>query len=384
MSQSVALSLPLTDACRWWNAIFFGVALLAFLFLYEESKFSNTEIGVSVPLSNFEGPPTESNELPKTDTKESSPKGIVVTASDTPSDIEVGTSRAVDPTHTHINPNIHQKTYWQRLAITTISPGPFNHFARHAWQPIQILFTVPAVAFMSLIYGVMLVWTTVMVTVLSSWMALPPYNFNASSIGLMSLPSFIGTTLGTLIAAPLSDALILYLSRRNNGIYEPEMRLWVMVPFIPFVPAGAFMFGFGLADGSSWVLIAVGYALCNFGTSPISSVALTYLTDSYTEVISHSLRPASCKTLIYGRQIVADALVSVTFTRNALSTIFVFAVSPWIANVGMKNVFITINVLGTVVFMGIFGFIYYGKSMRAMTARRYRHYAERQFEARQV
>lgn len=80
----------------------------------------------------------------------------------------------------------------------------------------------------------------------------------------------------------------------------------------------------------------------------------------------------------------ADALVSVTFTRNALSTIFVFAVSPWIANVGMKNVFITINVLGTVVFLGIFGFIYYGKSMRAMTATRYRYYAERQFEARQV
>lgn len=291
MSQSAAFILPLTITCRWWNAIFFGVALLAFLFLYEESKFSNTDIGVSVSLSNFEDPPTEPNALPKADTKEPSPKDIVVTASDTPSDIEVGTSRAVDPTHTHINPNIHQKTYWQRLAITTTSPGPFSHFARHAWQPIQILFTIPAVAFMSLIYGVMLVWTTVMVTVLSSWMALPPYNFNASSIGLMSLPSFIGTTLGTLIAAPMSDALILYLSRRNNGIYEPEMRLWVMVPFIPFVPAGAFMFGFGLADGSSWVLVAVGYALCNFGTSPISSVALTYLTDSYTEVMSYSLHP---------------------------------------------------------------------------------------------
>lgn len=150
---------------------------------------------------------------------------------------------------------------------------------------------------MSLVYGVMLAWSTVMVTTLSSWMALPPYNFDAASIGLMSLPAFIGTTLGTLVAGPLSDWWILYYARKNGGIYEPEMRLWVMIPFIPFVPAGAFMFGFGLADGSSWLLVAFGYAFCNFGTAPISSIALTYITDSYTEVSLTSSRlsvPLQC------------------------------------------------------------------------------------------
>lgn len=82
----------------------------------------------------------------------------------------------------------------------------------------------------------------------------------------------------------MADRTILILARRNKGIYEPEMRLWVMAPFVPFVPVGALMFGCGLNNGAPWPLIAVGYAICNFGTAPVCSIALTYLTDSYTEV----------------------------------------------------------------------------------------------------
>ena len=34
----------------------------------------------------------------------------------------------------------------------------------------------------------------------------------------------------------------------------------------------------------SWPIVAVGYVLMGFGLNPVSSVALTYITDSYTEV----------------------------------------------------------------------------------------------------
>jgi len=83
-------------------------------------------------------------------------------------------------------------------------------------------------------------------------------------------------------------------------------------------------------------------------------------------------------------QIVGDSLVAVTFTRNLLATIFVFALTPWIDRVGMQNVFITITVLGTVVLLFCFVFIFYGKRYRIQTASRYRYFAERQFEARRV
>ena len=83
-------------------------------------------------------------------------------------------------------------------------------------------------------------------------------------------------------------------------------------------------------------------------------------------------------------QIVGDSLVAVTFTRNLLSTIFVFVLTPWINAVGMMYVYVTIGVLGTVVLLFTFMFIYYGKRFRVWTAPRYRYYAGRQFEARKV
>ena len=342
----------------WWIAIFFGLALIAFLFLYEETKYSHTAIDGIAP-SDLQDPLAARPEERTSGTPEKKDGNLEATEAAVDEEADRGLSTV------QIDYTIPRKTYWQRLALYSKTPGSLRPFLRHSWQPLIILFTTPAVLFMSFVYGTMNTSTTVMITTLSSYMADPPYNFNSAQIGLMSVPPFIGTTLGALVTGPLSDWLILYLARKNRGIYEPEMRLWVVVAFIPFVPAGLFMFGIGLNNGAPWPLLAVGYALCQFGTTPASSIALTYITDSYTEIVG-------------------DALVGVTFTRNVFSTILIFVVTPWINGVGMKNVYITIGVILTVVLFGNFGFIYYGKKFRVMTTKRYRYYAERQFESRPV
>lgn len=128
-----------------------------------------------------------------------------------------------------------------------------------------------------------------MTAALSEFMIAPPYNFSASDIGLMSLAPFIGTTIGSLVCGPISDTIVLNLARRNNGIYEPEMRFWVFLPFIPFCLAGAWWFGYSLAEGKSWVQVAVAYGLCTFGSAPLQSLALTYMLDAYNG--EDTLRP---------------------------------------------------------------------------------------------
>lgn len=42
--------------------------------------------------------------------------------------------------------------------------------------------------------------------------------------------------------------------------------------------------GYALQDGQSWAAVAVAQGMCNFGSAPISSIALTYMTDAYNEV----------------------------------------------------------------------------------------------------
>ncbi|KAK7712627.1 hypothetical protein SLS64_005011 [Diaporthe eres] len=342
----------------WYMAIFFGVVLLAFIFGFEESKFDWTAAvihgvppspDVASTKSGAEGQ-ADKNQLASDPEKAS------------PSDLSPGEEPL---TSVQIDPSIPRKTYWQRLSLATTTPGPFMLFARHAYQPFQILFTIPGVAYMSLVYAVLLAWSTVMSAALSTYMILPPYDFNSTQIGLMNLAPFIGNTLGSLICGPLSDWTILRLAKRNNGIYEPEMRLWVFVPFIPFQVAGAFWFGYALQGGQSWVAVAFAFGICNFGSAPISSIALTYMTDAYNEIIG-------------------DALVALTFSRNTMSTIFVFSMTPWIGRVGMANVFNTIGAIGLSVLLFAFAFLWKGKLWRSRNTKRYKRFAAKQFDPRPI
>jgi MFS family permease len=253
----------------WWMAILFGVGLAAFVLLYEETMFD---------ASSIEGVPVMDNLDPKPQPTKEDLETSSITKADAVEESQP------TPEVVQIDRSIPAKTYWQKLALWTNSPVPFSEAAKHCYQPFIILFSIPGVFFMALVYGVMTACTTVPVTTLSSVMTLPPYNFGSSQIGLMGLPPFIGTTLGAAICGPLSDSIALALARRNGGIFEPEMRLWLAIVFTPLVPAGLFMFGIGLNNGTHWLLPAFGLGVSAIGVVPASSAALTYLTDSYTEV----------------------------------------------------------------------------------------------------
>ncbi|KAJ5775724.1 uncharacterized protein N7511_000735 [Penicillium nucicola] len=331
----------------WWMAILFGVGLVSFVFLYEETMFDASHIeGVPVPERRDSKPAPVKEDIE-------------------PSALEK--SMSMQDGHSYeaveIDYSIPVKGYWKKLALWTNSPVPFSEVAKHCYQPFLILFTFPGVFFMALVYGLMTACTTVPVTTLSSVMTLPPYNFGASQIGLMGLPPFIGTTLGALICGPLSDWIALYLAKRNGGVFEPEMRLWLALAFTPLVPAGLFMFGIGLNNGCHWLLPAFGLGVSSVGVVPASSAALTYLTDSYTEII-------------------ADSVVGVTFIRNLISTIFVFALQPWCNRVGLTWFYVTFGLIVTVCLVGNLLFIYYGKMFRAKLAGSYNHYSQKQLGSR--
>ncbi|KAJ5635051.1 major facilitator superfamily domain-containing protein [Penicillium longicatenatum] len=337
----------------WWMAIFFGICFVAFIFFYEESLYK-------VPVGMIDGISTSERKVEASETHGATKENEKI---DRIGDCLARTSSNCDIASPQIDISIPKKTYLQRLVPFTRPQGTLHHFFRHSYQPFLILFTIPSVLFMALIYGAMTACSTIMITTLSSYRALPRYSFNSSQIGLMSLPPFIGTSLGALVTGPLSDWIILFLARRNQGIYEPEMRLWAIAGFIPLVPAGILMFGLGLSRGAPWPVLAAGFALCAFGNAPASSVSLTYITDAYGEIV-------------------ADSLAGVSFVRNLFATALVFSLSLWIEGVGLANVFVTIAVLMTTILLGTFGFITYGKRLRHAMAGRYQYYAERQLDLR--
>ena len=216
----------------WWCAIFFGVTLVCVLFLFEESKFVPVIDGQTV------GPQTHGVQVEQSlDTK---------SGKQADDDAEVSNPGLLARQVT-INPDIKPKTYWQRMAwITPTSESMWPHF----WQPIVTLFTFPAVTYAAVTYGTTLAWFAIMTSLQATYMLYPPYNFDSIGVGLMNLAPFVGALIGFPIGGWLSDKSILWLTKRNNGIYEPEMRLWLALPFAIFGPASILMFGLGLAHVS--------------------------------------------------------------------------------------------------------------------------------------
>lgn len=183
-----------------------------------------------------------------------------------------------------IDESIPTMTYRQRLFKLTVSPGSISQLVMHVYQPFHIMLLIPGILYMAVVYGTSWAIMTIIGTNIAEYMPSPPYNFTPSAVGLMILPVFIGTCIGMAIVEPTCDRLILYLSKKNNGIYEPEMRLWLRLAFVPFVPAGLMMAGCGFWYSLPWPSIAVGFGTASLGISPANSIALTYVTDAYTEV----------------------------------------------------------------------------------------------------
>jgi MFS family permease len=256
-------------------AILFGVCFALFLCFYEETKFVDCITGLA-PADLTQQPVSVFS--PRGEKEDRKMKEHINTEFDGITCMRFGS------TAPEIDLSIPRKTYLEKLSLWSPSPGSFKFFVRHTYQPLVVTFTFPAAFYVSVVYGALTATWQVMITVVASVMPEPPYNFNASQVGLMTLAPFIGTTIGSLLVAPVSDRLVLRLAKRNGGLFEPEMRLWILLVFAPLVPTGILLFGYSLGNSKPWYIVAIGYAIFGLAMGPVSSASLTYLTDAYTNV----------------------------------------------------------------------------------------------------
>lgn len=206
----------------WWCVILFAAQLVLTVFLFEESKYT------AIVLASSQ-----------------QPAGSGGAAGPLSADLEKTTSQGMDRTLSHrfIDSRIPQKPYGQRMALITPTPGPVFHGPLDA---VKMLFTFGAVAYAAITFGSILALFSILTSVQAAYMFGPPYNFSAAGVGLMNLAPFIGSLPGAYIGGHLNDRCILLLSKRNGGVYEPEMRLWFVLPTAILAPASVLMLGLGI------------------------------------------------------------------------------------------------------------------------------------------
>lgn len=115
--------------------------------------------------------------------------------------------------------------------------------------------------------------------------AAPPYNFSPQTIGFFNISVLVGGLIGLFTCGPLSDWTAAYLTKKNNGVREPEMRLVAMVPYIIIMIIGSVVTAVGYDRHWPWqVIVIIGYSFLGIQVSALPSISSTYAVDSYKPV----------------------------------------------------------------------------------------------------
>ncbi|KAH6977786.1 membrane transporter [Fusarium venenatum] len=152
-------------------------------------------------------------------------------------------------------------------------------------RPLKLLFTSPIVFLLSLyinfVFGLLLLLFT---TIAKPFIQV--YDWSPEICGLAYIGVGIGFFIGISFVAKTSDTTVISLTRKNNGVYEPEMQLpygwssykrthWI-VPIIVLLPFGVGMMGIFSAvqiylvdsfpQHAASALAAMAFLRCPFGS----------------------------------------------------------------------------------------------------------------------
>ena len=165
--------------------------------------------------------------------------------------------------------------------------------------PLRMLFLSPIVFilsfYMSVVYGLLYLLFTTITGVFQG-----QYNWSPEICGLAFIGVGLGFFLSLALVAKLSDATVVRMTRANNGIFEPEMRLPACVFFAFFIPITFFWYGWAADKKVQWIVPILGLAPFGFGMIGIFMPIQTYLIDAFPEFAASSLAALTASRSLFG------------------------------------------------------------------------------------
>jgi MFS family permease len=215
-----------------------------------------------------------------------------------------------------------KETYAQQLRIFR---GRLNEesFWKNAWKPVPLI-AYPAVLFSTVVYGSYFTWLLTISVLSVSIFSAAPYELGPAQIGLTNLPLLVVGLIGSPLSGWLADAISKFMARRNNGIFEPEFRLVLMIPATIFATIGFLGFGISAQQGAPIVWPIVFMSIHSFSVPFASTASLTYVIDCHP-------RDAN------------QAFVTINFTKAVFTFAATTYANGWLAQMGPQVVFGTIT-----------------------------------------
>ncbi|KAF1940425.1 MFS general substrate transporter [Clathrospora elynae] len=264
-----------------------------------------------------------------------------------------------DADHVSEQFSIHYTDYYRDAPRKSYrqSLKPWNgRLVKDKWLRVMIrpfiLFAYPAVLWSSLVYALAIGWLIVLSESVAHIYRDVSYNFTPLQVGLVYISPFVGGVLGTAVAGRVSDLVVRFLARKNDGVYEPEFRLLMALPITISTVIGLMGFGWSAEERDNWIVPTVFFGIISFGCSLGSTTAITFVVDSY-------------------RMYAGEALVTLNFSKNVLhGFIFSLFFPRWLEASGSKNTFLAIGGLQLGCMLFSIPMYIYGKRARMWTVRR--------------
>jgi hypothetical protein len=147
-------------------------------------------------------------------------------------------------------------------------------------RPIYVLAN-PVILWAILIISFSQLWNVFISFTLAQIFSPPPYGLGPAQLGYISVGPMIAGVIGCFFCGAVSDPICRYMAKRNNGIYEPEYRLILMI-FTPiFAGIGYFLFGNMAEQGKSPVAMSVIWGIIFISVQVVGNATGAYLVDAF-------------------------------------------------------------------------------------------------------
>ena len=171
------------------------------------------------------------------------------------------------------------------------------------------------------------------------------YGYTNKGVGFLYFTPIVGIFLGELFGHYFNDWIARRYIHRHKGVFEPEVRLWMIyISIIIMIPA-LVLVGFGLRYHLNVAAIIFGWGGFSFGVMTMSVAVTAYALDSYPTV------PAELGGWI-------------TFARTTGGFSIGFFQQPWLAAVGADASFGTQAAVVAVAAIPVLLLTFYGHKLR--------------------
>ncbi|KAI5204554.1 MFS general substrate transporter [Aureobasidium subglaciale] len=156
-----------------------------------------------------------------------------------------------------------------------------NTLSQACMRTIRVLIK-PTVLLSVIYYCLTFAWVVGINTTLAIFLT-PLYNFGPKQIGFFYFTPIVAAILGEVCGHWLHDGIAKRYIKKNNGHFEPEVRLRTIWLSTPFMIAGLVGLGFALEDAYHYMLTSLFWGLYVFGIMITTVALVAYNLDSYPE-----------------------------------------------------------------------------------------------------